>query len=178
MNHQPFELWILDPHELNEADRLALQQHLSTCQDCRMLQEKWLSFHDELRTPPVLAPRPGFPRRWKAGLAERRQREQRRQAWKFFMACSGAAAAVFLAMVSYMLLTSTPAEWIQAAMRAVTNTVGTYSTARDLATTWMSLTPLGLNIVIWIAMGVTFCILAFIWVFAIWKTSFAGVWNK
>ena len=178
MNHQPFELWILDPHGLNEADRLALQQHLESCQDCRLLQEKWVSLHEELRTPPVLAPRQGFPRRWKAGLAERRLREQRRQAWKFFVACSGAAAAVFLAMASYLLLTSTPAEWIQAAMRAVTNTVGTYSTARDLAATWMSLTPLGLNIVIWIAMGVTFCILAFIWVFAIWRTAFAGVWNK
>jgi len=81
-------------------------------------------------------------------------------------------------MVTYQLLTSTPAEWIQAAMRALTNTVGTYTTARDLASTWMSLTPLGLNIVIWIAMGVTFCILAFVWVFAIWKTAFAGVWNK
>ncbi len=178
MNHQPFETWIFAQEDLNEADRLALQQHLEACQACRSLQEKWESLHEELQAPAMLAPRAGFTRRWKAGLAEKRLREQRRQAWKVFLTFSGATTAVVLVMIAYALLTSTPAEWVQAAMRTVTETVGTYSAVRELTTAWMNLTPLGLNIVIWIALGVTFCILAFIWVYAIWRTAFAGVWNK
>jgi hypothetical protein len=178
MNHQPFEQWILDPRDLTNADRDALNAHLETCQACQKLEAKWLSLSEEIHNTTMLAPRSGFSRRWQAGLAERKLREQRRQAWKFFMACSGAAAAIFLVMVAYFFFTSTPAEWIQAAMRAVTSTVGTVTTARDLASTWMSLTPLGFNVVIWIALGLTFCILACIWVFAIYRTAFAGVWNK
>ena len=81
-------------------------------------------------------------------------------------------------MAAYFLLTSTPAEWVQAAMRAVTTSVGTFTAARDIASTWMSVTPLGLNVVIWIALGLTFCILVFIWVVAIYRTAFVGVWNK
>ncbi len=178
MNHQLYETWIIDPPALSDADRQALQDHLHTCKDCRSLHLKWASLSEDLRTPVVVAPKPGFSRRWKSSLAERRMREQRRQAWKFFMAFSAATAAVFLIMVSYLLLTSTPAEWIQAAMRAVTSTAGTYAAARELTTTWLSLTPMGLNVVIWVALGISFCILALIWAFAIWKTAFAGVMNK
>lgn len=178
MNHQPFENWILDPRDMSPADREALDAHLAACPNCRRLQEKWLSLSTEIHNTPMLAPRSGFSRRWQAGLAERKLREQRRQAWKFFMACSGAAAAVFLGMVAYFLLTSTPAEWIQAAMRALTSTVGTLTTARDLASTWMSLTPLGFNVVVGVALALTFCLLVGIWVLAIYRTAFAGVWNK
>ena len=178
MNHQPFEQWILEPRDMSPANREELRAHLETCPACRRLQAKWLSLSEEIHSTPILAPRSGFSRRWQAGMAERKLREQRRQAWRFFMAFSGAAAAVFLVMVGYFLLTSTPAEWIQAAMRAVTSTVGTFTTARAFASTWMSLTPLGLNVVIWVALVVSFCILAGIWVFAIYRTAFAGVWNK
>ncbi len=178
MNHQPFEQWILEPRDMTSADREVLNAHLETCHECRSLQAKWLSLSEEFHHTPILAPRSGFARRWQAGMAERRLRDQRRQAWRFFMAFSGAAAAVFLAMVGYFLLTSTPAEWVQAAMRAVTSTVGTVTAARGIASTWMSITPLGLNVVIWIALGLTFCILACIWVFAIYRTAFSGVWNK
>ena len=178
MNHQPFEQWILDPRDLTAADRQTLDAHLETCPNCRQLQAKWLSLSEELDNTPMLAPRSGFSRRWQAGVAERQLRDQRRQAWRFFMAFSAVAAAIFLLMVGYFFFTSTPAEWIQAAMRTVTSTVGTFTIARDLTSTWMSMTPLGLNVVIWIAMVLTFCVLAFIWVFAIYRTAFAGEWNK
>ncbi len=178
MNHQPFEQWILDPANLSDADRQDLQQHLAGCKSCRLLQEKWVALNEELRTPLVLAPKPGFTRRWRDSQAERRQRDQRRQAWRYFMAFSGATAAVFLIMVVYLLFTSTPAEWIQAAVRTLSTSLGIFSAARDLTTTWLSLTPMSLNVVVWIALGVTFSILAVIWVFAIWKTAFAGVGNK
>lgn len=178
MNHQLYEMWILDPPALSDADRQTLQLHLAGCKECRSLYGKWASLSEELRTPVVVAPRPGFTRRWKASLAEKHLREERRQAWKFFLSISGATAAVFLIMVSYLLLTSTPAEWIQTVMRAVTATVGTFTTAHELTTTWLNLTPLGLNVVLWVALCISFCILASIWAVAIWKTAFAGVWNK
>lgn len=178
MNHQPYETWILDQPPLTDEDRLALNQHLETCQACRKLNLGFKTFNEEIAAPVMLVPRPGFSRRWKASLAERRAREQRRQAWRFFLIISAAALAILLGMVIYTLATSTPAEVVQIAVRGLTGTVGFYTTVRSLATTWLDITPIGLNIVVWIAFGITFCLLSLIWVFAVWRTALTGVMNK
>ena len=134
--------------------------------------------HLELKTTPAVAPRMGFTRRYQASLLERRARAQRRQAWKLFLACSGASLGVLLLLVVYLIGNSTPAEWIQAAMRTVTNTADTLTTARNLAINWFQVTPLGLNVVIWVALTLTVCVMTFIWVFALWRTSSVGAFQK
>jgi hypothetical protein len=179
MNHQPFETWLLeDRRSLSEEQQQSLQQHLEVCSDCRALRGKWQEVAQELRLTPMVAPRPGFARRFQAGMAERRVREQRRQAWRVFIALSGSAAAVFGGFMIYALFFSTTAEWIQAVVTVLSSTVGTAATARSLFSTWMEFTPFSLNLTLWISIGLTFCFLVFLWVFAIWRTSLIGVMNK
>jgi hypothetical protein len=178
MNHQPFETWIVDRQDLSQEEQLSLQQHLASCAECRNLQEKWRMVHLELSNTPAVAPRLGFTRRYRASLLERRALAQRRQAWKLFLMCSGASAAVLLLLVVYLIGNSTPAEWIQAAMRTITNTADTLTSARNLAVNWFQVTPIGLNLVVWMAITLTLCVLTFIWVFALWRTSSVGALQK
>ena len=174
MNHQPYEMWILDPPGLSAEQRQELNEHLLGCADCRMLSERWTLVQGELRQPPQAEPRYGFTRRWQAGLSERRLRDQRRQAWKFFLAFGAAAGVMFVVMVAYVLLTTTPVEWVQAGVRTVSSSVGVLSTMREISTTWTQMVPPALTVAFWISVALTFCILAFIWVFVLWRTSLGG----
>jgi anti-sigma factor RsiW len=174
MNHQPYEMWILDPPGLSAEQREELEKHLLGCADCRTLREHWTLVQVELRQPQEAAPRYGFTRRWQAGMSERRLRDQRRQAWKFFLACSGSAALVFVLMVAYVLLSTTPVEWVQAGVRAISSSVGVVTTMREITSTWAQVVPPVLSIAFWISVSLTFCILALVWVFALWRTSLGG----
>jgi hypothetical protein len=178
MNHQPYEVWILEPLELNGSQRAELEKHLEGCEACRNLQAGWTAVKVELRAPEMAAPRAGFTNRWKAGAAERRLREQRRQAWKLFLTCSGTAAALFVVFIAYLLSTTTPVEWIQAGVRVVSSSVGMVGAFRDVTMVWLQYTPPAVNVALWISLAVTFCALTFVWVFALWRTSLGGALQK
>ena len=179
MNHQPYEQWIFEPDSLSHAEQEALAAHLATCKECARLRQKWSLLEEEtLFSPVMVAPQPGFTRRWRNSLAERRQREQRRQAWRFFLILVAATTLIFLSLAAILLLTTSPAEWIQAAVHTLATTAGTFAAARSLVFTWLSLAPASLNIIVGIALGLSFSILVLIWTFAIWKTALTGVWNR
>ena len=178
MNHQPYEVWILEPRELNDPQRTELEKHLEGCEACRKLQAGWMAAQVELRAPEMVIPRAGFTKRWKNSVADRRLHEQRKQAWKLFLTCSGAAAALFVFFVAYLLSTTTPVEWIQAGVRMVTSSIGLVGAFRDVTTVWLQYTPPALNVVLWISLAVTFCALTFVWVFALWRTSLGGALHK
>ena len=174
MNHQPFEEWILDPPGLSVEQREALEAHFLACGECRRLRERWTMVQLELRQPQQASARYGFSRRWQAGLVERRQRDQRRQAWKFFLAFGGSAAVMLVALVAYVLLATTPVEWVQAGVHTISASVGVVTTLRDLSATWTAMVPPLMTILVGIAVALTFCLLALVWVFALWRTSLGG----
>lgn len=178
MNHQPYENWIFEPLQMNAAEHQELETHLQGCEACRKLQAGWTAAHAELRAPEMAAPRAGFAGRWKAGVAERRLREQRRQAWRLFLVCGGAAAVLFIFCAGYLLTATTPVEWIQAAVRVVSSSVGMMGALRNLAGAWLQYTPPALNVALWISLAVTFCAITFVWVFALWRTSLGGAIHK
>lgn len=178
MSHQPFEAWILDNDTLPPADRRALQEHVAECAQCRKLQTRWQAVRMELRARPMAAPAPGFTQRWKAGLAERRAREQRKQAWKIFGLLVAGALFVSLLMGVYAMATSTPADWLTALVRS-------FSSSRDLihlgiesVQAWLASTPLALNIALWIYLTVALCLLSLVWVLILWRTTIVGVLNQ
>lgn len=178
MSHQPYETWIFDIHELNEDQRRSLDLHVESCADCRQLRERWGQVRVELREPAVAAPRAGFTRRWQASFNERRAREQRLQAWKFFLACSGGSALVLVAFVTYLVFATTPVEWVQAVVRTISSTVGVVTTLRDVSFTWSQMVPPGLSVAFWILLALTFCLLTVFWGFAMWRTSLGGLIQK
>ncbi len=174
MSHQPYETWIVDPPPLNQTQLRSLESHLEGCEACRRLRERWTMVQTELAQPVETAPRVGFTGRWKAGLAERRLREQRRQAWKFFMVCSSSAAAMFVLLVAYLAVSTTPVDWIQAGVKAISSSAGLVTTLRDMSSTWAQVVPPALTVAFWFSMVVTSCLLVFVWVFALWRTSLGG----
>jgi len=175
MSHQPFEAWILDFEQLSDEDRHSLQEHLSTCNQCQRLQSNWQGVSRELHAPQIVAPAPGFTQRWQSSLAERRVREQRRQAWRAFRWFLGGAFCLLLFLAGYTLAVSSPAEWMAVMIRYVSNSLNLFDSIVTLVQLWVSSTPLVVNLVLWIYLTITLCLLTLGWVLAIWRTSITGV---
>lgn len=178
MSHQPFETWILDVEQAPPAERRALQEHLETCPQCRALQSKWQLAQRELRTRTMVSPAPGFAERWQSGLAERKAREARQQAWRAFLLFVGASLALLVLMAGYVLATSSPADWLGMIVRSLSDALTLVGTVIGGARIWLSRTPLALNIAIWVYLALTLCLLSLGWVFALWRTSIVGVFNR
>lgn len=178
MSHQPFETWILDHETLPMEDRRSLQTHIETCQQCQRIYRKWNAAQRELRARKQIAPAPGFVTRWQSGLAERRAREQRKQAWRVFLGFVAAAMFILLVLVGYVMMTSSPSDWLAAFIHSASTSLGFFNLVTYLARTWLSNTPLVFNIALWIYVSVTLCFLSLVWIFALWRTSKVGVRNQ
>ncbi len=175
MSHQPFENWILGTDAIPEEERRTFQAHLDDCEQCRLLQRKWQATQRELRTRAMVSPAPGFAQRWQDGLAERKAREMRRQAWKTFTGFLGGAFLILLGLAIYALATSSPADWLAAMIRYGSYSLDLFDTLVSVVIMWLQSTPLALNIALWIYATITLCLLCLAWVFAIWRTSILGV---
>jgi hypothetical protein len=181
MSHQPFETWILDPAGMTLEDRRALHQHVESCSQCQRLSHRWDAVSQELRLRRMVAPMAGFTQRWQAGLAERRANEQRRQAWKIFGILTGAALFILLVMAGYLMATSTPADWLVAVVRTAASSLKLFDLVYYVVQTWLSSTPLALNIAVWLYLTITLCGLCLVWGGILWWTksgSNVGVFNK
>ena len=178
MSHQPFENWILELDSLPMTDRRSLQSHLDTCQQCQRTLRKWQAAQRELRGRKMIAPAPGFTARWQSGLAERRLREQRRQAWRVFTGFVTAAMLVLLVLVGYVMMTSTPGDWLAAFIRSASASLNFFNLVTYLARTWFANTPLVVNLVLWVSFSIALCLLSLAWAFTLWRTSNVGVSNK
>jgi hypothetical protein len=178
MSHQPFETWILELETLPMTDRRSLQSHLDTCQQCQRTLRKWQAAQRELRARKMITPAPGFMARWQSGLAERRLREQRRQAWRVFTGFVMAAMFILLVLVGYVMMTSTPGDWLAAFIRSASTSLGLFNLFTFLARTWFANIPIAVNIGLWIFVSISLCLLSLAWVFAIWRTSTVGVSNQ
>ena len=178
MSHQPFENWILDQGELSTEERRALQAHLAACAQCQRLERRWGAVHQELRARRMVAPAAGFSQRWQNGLAERRAREQRKQAWRIFGVLFGAAIFILLILGSYIITTTSPTEWLIAFTRMSESSRVFLQMAIYVVQNWFSSTPLALNIAMWIYLAFTVCALTLVWVAVLWRTKSVGALNQ
>jgi hypothetical protein len=178
MSHQPFETWILDHESLEITDRRMLQAHLETCQQCQKLSRKWNGVRQELQTSRMAAPTAGFTRRWQASLTERRAKAQRKQAWRIFGILFAAALFVFFLLAVYVMATTSPTDWLIAVMQTFSTSNSLLSLGVLFVQTWFSNIPLAVNVVLWIYLTITFCLLSMAWVLVIWRTNLVGVFFK
>jgi hypothetical protein len=178
MSHQPYETWILDQQNLSGDDRRALLSHLDDCPQCLRLQRRWQMVHQELTYPRMVTPAPGFTQRWQTGLAERKAREQRKQAWKIAGMLFTAALVVLLLMTAYTLATSSLTDWLVGLVGIVSSTSGLLNLGIHFIQNWLSSTPLAVNLVLWIYLTVSIALLTFVWVLVLWRTNLVGVFNR
>ncbi len=85
MGHQPFETWLLEEDELTAVQRQELAAHLMDCAECLKLQNALTATSALLYTAEPVSPAAGFIERWQAKLARQRERQNRRQTWRFFL---------------------------------------------------------------------------------------------
>ncbi len=85
---------------------------------------------------------------------------------------------VLVSLAVYALAVSTPAEWLAVIIRSASNALQLLDGGVALVRLWVASTPLALNIALWIYFTVTLCLLSLSWVFALWRTSIIGVFNK
>lgn len=178
MNHQPFEAWIFEPGAMSAEDRRSLQLHLAGCPQCQRLERRWQAVHQQLRARPLAAPAHGFTQRWQSGLAERRLQAQRRQAWKIFGFLVSGAFFILMLLTGYMIATTSPIQWLM-------SLVNIFSSSRELidlttlaVQSWLTTTPLAINIAIWIYLTLILCILSLVLLLIIWRTKTVGVYQS
>lgn len=177
MSHQPYETWILDHGALTNAEQRSLQSHIETCEQCQRLNRHWQAVRYELRARPVVSPAPGFSKRWQAGLAERRAREQRKQAWKIFGGLFGAALFILLVLAGYLIATTSPTDWLNVFTRSSESTRVFFQMAIYIVQGWITSAPPSLYIALWIYISITVCLLTLSWLTVLWRTKTVGVLN-
>lgn len=178
MSHQPFETWLLDdPGALSPAEDHALQKHLETCSQCQRLAQQWQAVRQDLTTRQMIGPAPGFSQRWLDGLAARRAREQRKQAWRVFGLLMGTALLTFVALTAYLVATTTPAEWLEALVWTISTSNAVIQYLTFLVQSWLSSIPVIIQLALWIYLALTLCFLILMLVIILWRTQIKGVPN-
>jgi hypothetical protein len=79
MKHQPFETWIYERETLSQDQTRNLENHLEICERCSALATSWMDVEDQLFSASLIAPAPGFSRRWRSRLVDHRHQVSHRQ---------------------------------------------------------------------------------------------------
>lgn len=109
MNHQPFELWLLDELPLTPEQKRELDAHVRTCPHCTALTETGLA----LRSRRMVSPAPGFSSRFQARLAAQRVVERRKRFWGVLIFLAGGLGLLaWLAVPFVERVAVSPAETI------------------------------------------------------------------
>lgn len=111
MNHQPFEIWLLDDKHLTTAEKQELNTHLRVCKTCSALAETGLA----LRSAKVAEPISGFTLRFQEKLALQKVVERRRRLWGLIvLVISGLSLLTWFASPYIITFLAAPIEWVTA----------------------------------------------------------------
>jgi anti-sigma factor RsiW len=103
MNHQPFEVWILDDKQINPQERELLDRHLKDCPECYRLDHAWSKARRQLESTPLRAPQTGFVARWQSQFAQRQKVHERQQARTLLISLGSGGGAVLVALIALFL---------------------------------------------------------------------------
>lgn len=176
MSHQPFETWMIDELPLSLEQKTTLQSHLGTCPECRELQTGWQSARQALQTTAMIRPAPGFNLRFTASLAQRRAiQAHRRQIRNLILGLSLSviATAVLLAVVIFAV--ASPVDLLVRTIEVITGVIGWWNRASRLLIASLQ-QPVVL--VIWVLLTSGISLLAFGWLFTLWRISLQGAEQK
>lgn len=172
MGHQPFETWLLEEDQVDAEQRRKLAAHLMICQECLGLQNRLAATSALMKTAGLVSPAPGFTQRWQDKLALRREMEYRRQTRRFFLTVligaliAGGGLAALLSLTNFSIT--------DIMVPVATFIAGLFSLAGDARLIMGSLNG-PVQVVIWILVSSSICLLIFGWVYALWRISSRGV---
>jgi anti-sigma factor RsiW len=175
MSHQPYEKWLFDEADLSREQAKALQAHLQECQQCQELQETWKNLGVKVQVTPMVSPQPGFSRRWRASLAERRARQQVLQVKRLFIGFLVAALITLLLLAAVLFLTASPVNLLVAVFEEVTHLIIRESQIQHVILPWLKTVPLIIPIAGWVIFSSIFGLLSLFWIYSIWRIHSQGV---
>lgn len=178
MRHQPFETWIVEESKLTREQRASLQEHLLTCEECRQFQRSWSTVRNHMASAPVMAPAPGFTRRWSASLVERRRQQQKLQERRLLLFLVTGAAASLVMLIVYLFATTSPAGLLVGLFETATHALISWNHVEQAILPVIDDLPLAIPVAFWILLTTGIALLSVVWVVAIWRISPKGVHTK
>jgi hypothetical protein len=175
MSHQPFETWLFDEADLSSEQSVALRAHLLECEQCRGLQKAWKALDVKIQAAPMVSPQPGFSRRWRASLAERRARQQVLQVRRLFIGFLVAALITLLLMVVVFFLTASPLNLLVFLFEGVTKLVIQGSQLQHVIVPWLRTVPLIIPLAGWVILSSGLSLLSLFWIYSLWRIHSKGV---
>jgi predicted anti-sigma-YlaC factor YlaD len=171
MNHQPYESWILKKPEMNDKEVQILKEHLLTCSQCQKLTQSWQEIENILSYAPMEQPAVGFGKRFKASLADRRERQHHAQVLRFIFISSVASLVALLILVGRLLSKNSLTEIVVSIYNFLSGIISQIGSAvQDLFNSLQGPTP----ILLWIIATSFLMLLSLGWGYSIWKLVIKG----
>ncbi len=126
MEHQPFNMWLVDRSNLNEDEEEILQNHISACPECASLDRDLRNMDDMLYGSPARVPRVGFTHRFLVALPRRMDLEQARQVKRWMIGIFIALGLNIVLIAGASILTGTSFAWLANLMGLYGNILGAY----------------------------------------------------
>jgi len=168
MNHQPFEMWLVEDQPLSAAQKQQLQEHLQVCPACAALAETI----GLLRQPPVLPAPPGFSQRFQQRLARQRARERAQRWWGMLLLLFAEVALLvwaFLPLISR--LEAAPAQWLNVLVGYFLFLLTSLQAAEEVFAVAFRFLPRLLPPFFWMMLISALSGFALLWIFSIWRLS-------
>mgnify|MGYP006953619057 CR=1 FL=1 len=157
MNHQPFNNWIYQEESLSSLEEQELQVHMKTCPTCQGNEKSWSAVQTVLKNPAMTQAPPGFVNRWQANLAERRQKEQRRQVWLAVMIIGGIFLVTLAALLILLILNYSPVSLFTQIFGALTGTWLVFLQVKRSIIHWFQSIPvvaIGISALLFLVWGI------------------------
>ncbi len=166
MNHQPFDIWLLDDQPLTPEQKRELDAHLRTCVYCAALAETGLALH----TKRMVAPAPGFSIRFQARLAAQRIADRRKRFWGMIVfTLAGLVLLVWLTAPQAGNVISSPAEWITIFLGYILFIVTSLQALTGVGLVLLRVVPNFVPPFVWMILISALAGMGLLWAVSIWR---------
>jgi hypothetical protein len=174
MNHQLFEDRIISEEPQTTSEKIALEDHLRSCNSCQLYQASWKATEEKLRNVQMVSPRNGFTERWQAGLVADLVRKQKHQSlWLLVIYMTGAITMFLLLGLLALPLLLSPEPLFLALALWITKWISTLDIVFDFISILLKTMNRIVPLTLWIGIGVALCSLSSLWFVAYRRLSSA-----
>ena len=169
MNHQPFELWLLEDRTLEPEQSRALQSHLQTCVHCSALAETGV----QLKSARLAGSPAGFTARFQQRLIAHRVAERRRRLWGILIFVAGGLSLLaWLGSPVLARLTASPAEWIALILSYIFFFVSALQALSEVGFVLLRVAPGFIPPFAWMVFASALAGMGLLWVISIWRLTY------
>jgi len=168
MNHQPFDIWLLDDKFLSANEKRELDAHLRTCKYCSALAETGLA----LRSAKVASPAAGFTTRFQVRLAAQKIAERRHRLWGLFLlVISGLGLVAYFSAPWILSLIASPVEWVTSLIGYFLYVFTSLQASSEILVVLTRMAPNFIPPYGWMILLSGLAGLGLVWVISIWRFS-------